>query len=169
LASGADPMAERKAEAEAKQKEVEARQRESATSFENVARDWWAWWSIGKSHRHAETVMNRLEADVFPVLGHLFIDAVEPGQIRNILVTVEERGAMEANLRQIHHYVENSLMLVTALTQHIGYDKAAKLAKTAHHQGLSLREANRELGFLTEEEFDKYLRPEKITGPEVDQ
>jgi hypothetical protein len=45
----------------------------------------------------------------------------------------------------------------------------AKLAKTAHHQGLSLREANRELGFLTEEEFDKYLRPEKMIGPEADQ
>jgi fumarate hydratase class II len=76
---------------------------------------------------------------------------------------------MDANLRRIHEYVENSLMLVTALNQHIGYDKAAKLAKTAHHQGLSLREANRELGFLTEEEFDKYLRPEKMIGPEADQ
>ena len=99
LASGADPMAERKAEAGAKQKEVEAQQRESETSFENVARDWWAWWSIGKSPRHAETVMNRLEADVFPVLGHLPIDAVEPGQIRNILVTVEERGASDVAKR----------------------------------------------------------------------
>ena len=58
-------------------------------------------------------------------------------------------------------------MLVTALNQHIGYDKAAKLAKTAHTKGLSLREANRELGFLTEEEFDNHLRPEKMTGPEA--
>jgi Arm DNA-binding domain len=99
LVSGADPMAARKAEGEAKQKQVEARQRASETSFENVARDWWAWWSIGKSPRHAETVMNRLEADVFPVLGHLSIDAVEPGQIRNILVTVEERGASDVAKR----------------------------------------------------------------------
>jgi fumarate hydratase class II len=76
---------------------------------------------------------------------------------------------MEANLPRLHEYVENSLMLVTALNQHIGYDKAAKLAKTAHHKGLSLREANRELGFLTEEEFDNYLRPEKMIGPEADQ
>jgi fumarate hydratase class II len=75
---------------------------------------------------------------------------------------------LEANLRRIHEYVENSLMLVTALNQHIGYDKAAKLAKTAHHEGVSLREANRELGFLTEEEFDKYLRPEKMIGPEAE-
>ncbi len=73
---------------------------------------------------------------------------------------------MEANLKRIREYVENSLMLVTALNQHIGYDKAAKLAKTAHHNGLSLREANRELGFLTDEEFGKYLRPEKMIGPE---
>ena len=72
---------------------------------------------------------------------------------------------MEANLQRINRYVENSLMLVTALNQHIGYDKAAKLAKTAHQKGLSLREANRELGFLTEEEFDRYLRPEKMIGP----
>jgi len=72
---------------------------------------------------------------------------------------------VEANLQRINQYVENSLMLVTVLNQHIGYDKAAKLAKTAHQKGLSLREANRELGFLTEEEFDRYLRPEKMIGP----
>ena len=73
---------------------------------------------------------------------------------------------MEANRKRIQEYVENSLMLVTALNQHIGYDKAAKLAKTAHENGLSLREANRELGFLTDAEFDQYLRPEKMIGPE---
>ena len=76
---------------------------------------------------------------------------------------------MEANVKRIQEYVENSLMLVTALNRHIGYDKAAKLAKTAHHKGSSLREANRELGFLTEEEFDKYLRPEKMIGPEEEE
>jgi fumarate hydratase class II len=76
---------------------------------------------------------------------------------------------LEANLPRLHQYVENSLMLVTALNQHIGYDKAAKLAKTAHQKGLSLREANRELGFLSDEEFDKYLRPEKMIGPEAEQ
>jgi fumarate hydratase class II len=74
---------------------------------------------------------------------------------------------MEANLQRISEYVEKCLMLVTALNQHIGYDKAAKMAKTAHHKGLSLREANHELGFLTEEEFDQYLRPEKMTSPEA--
>jgi fumarate hydratase class II len=73
---------------------------------------------------------------------------------------------LEADVDRIRQYVESSLMLVTALNQHIGYDKAAKLAKTAHEKGLSLREANRELGFLSEEEFDRYLRPEKMTGPD---
>ncbi len=72
---------------------------------------------------------------------------------------------IEANRKRIQEYVENNLMLVTALNQHIGYDKAAKLAKTAHHKGISLREANRELGFLTEEEFDRYLRPENMIAP----
>ncbi|MDR3744541.1 MAG: class II fumarate hydratase [Acidobacteriaceae bacterium] len=74
---------------------------------------------------------------------------------------------VEANTERIGEYVEKCLMLVTALNQHIGYDKASKLAKTAHHKGLSLREANRELGYLTEEEFDKYVRPEKMISSEA--
>jgi fumarate hydratase class II len=74
---------------------------------------------------------------------------------------------IEANLQRISENVDKCLMLVTAFNPHIGYDKAARLAKTAHHKGLSLREANRELGYLTEEEFDKYLRPEKMTYPEA--
>jgi integrase len=99
LAAGVDPMAERKAEADAKQKEIEARLRKEERSFENVARAWWAWWSIGKSPRHAETLMNRLEADVFPAIGHFFVDAVEPGHIRDILFTVEKRGASDVAKR----------------------------------------------------------------------
>jgi fumarate hydratase, class II len=71
---------------------------------------------------------------------------------------------IEANLQRINEYVEKCLMLVTALNQHIGYDKAAKLAKTAHQKQLSLREANLELGYLTEAEFDAYMRPEKMTS-----
>ena len=73
---------------------------------------------------------------------------------------------IEANHKRIQEYVESSLMLVTALNQHIGYDKAAKLAKAAHQKGISLREANRALGFLTDAEFDKFLRPEKMVGPD---
>lgn len=93
LAAGTDPMAERKAQAVAKREEVKTKQREMENSFEAVARTWWGWWSIGKSPRHAATVMKRLEADVFPAIGHSFIDAIEPGQIRDILLMVETRGA----------------------------------------------------------------------------
>ena len=108
------------------------------------------------------------ELNVFkPVMIHNFMHSVRLlSDTCRMFVEFCVEG-MEANLKRIHEYVENSLMLVTALNQHIGYDKAAKLAKTAHQKGLSLREANRELGFLTEEEFDKYLRPEKMIGPEA--
>lgn len=73
-------------------------------------------------------------------------------------------AGIEANLQHISENVDKCLMLVTALNQHIGYDKAANLAKTAHIKGLSLREANRELGYLTEDEFNRYLRPERMTS-----
>jgi fumarate hydratase, class II len=72
---------------------------------------------------------------------------------------------MEWNRRRIAEYVERSLMLVTALSPHIGYDKAAKLAHTALEQDLSLREANRKLGYLTDEDFERLVRPEAMTHP----
>jgi len=99
LASGVNPMAERKAEAETKQQEAKALQREADSSFEQVARKWWAWWSIGKSPRHAETLMNRLEADVFPVVGHFPVDAVQTAHIRTIMLTIETRGASDVAKR----------------------------------------------------------------------
>ena len=99
LATGTNPMAERKAEAEAKHEEAKAVQRETENSFEKVARKWWAWWSIGKSPRHAETLMNRLEADVFPAIGHLPIDSVQTTHIRGIMLTVETRGASDVAKR----------------------------------------------------------------------
>lgn len=64
---------------------------------------------------------------------------------------------------RIASYVNNSLMLVTALTPAIGYDKAAKIAHTAHADGIGLREACLKLGFLTGEEFDRLVRPEVMT------
>jgi integrase len=99
LAGGIDPMAERKAEAEAKQQEAKALQREVDSSFEKISRKWWEWWSIGKSPRHAETLMNRLEADVFPVIGHLSIDSVQTAHIRGIMLTIETRGASDVAKR----------------------------------------------------------------------
>lgn len=67
-----------------------------------------------------------------------------------------------ANEEKIEENLEKSLMLVTALSPHIGYDKASKMAKFAHEKGISLREANAELGFVTEEEFDQIVDPGKM-------
>lgn len=101
LANGVDPMAERKAEGEAKQKEAEARQREAENSFENVAREWWKWWKIGKSPRHADTTMRRMEADVFPAYGHKSINAVTAADVRELMIRVEKRDARDV-AKRIH-------------------------------------------------------------------
>jgi fumarate hydratase class II len=69
------------------------------------------------------------------------------------------------NRERIDYYVNHSLMLVTALNPKIGYDKAAKIAKTAYEEGTSLREACLKLGYLTGEEFDGIVRPEAMTHP----
>jgi len=69
------------------------------------------------------------------------------------------------NRETIDHYVHNSLMLVTALAPKIGYDNAAKVAKTAHHENTSLKEAATKLGFLNPEEFDALVKPESMTHP----
>jgi len=72
---------------------------------------------------------------------------------------------IEANRERIAAYVENSLMLVTALNPKIGYDNAAKIAKTAHREGTSLRAAALKLGLLSAEEFDAAVVPERMTRP----
>lgn len=72
---------------------------------------------------------------------------------------------MQVNRPMVEHYLQNSLMLVTALNQHIGYDKAAKIAKTAHHENTSLQDAAVKLGFLTAEQFAEYVRPEEMIYP----
>ncbi|RMH58472.1 MAG: class II fumarate hydratase [Candidatus Hydrogenedentota bacterium] len=69
------------------------------------------------------------------------------------------------NERKIAEHLSNSLMLVTALNPHIGYDNAAKVAKKAHAEGLTLKQAAKELGLLSEEEFSELVRPEKMIGP----
>ncbi|HEY4950973.1 MAG TPA: class II fumarate hydratase [Candidatus Acidoferrales bacterium] len=72
---------------------------------------------------------------------------------------------MELDLARIEQNVKNSLMLVTALSPKIGYDKAAEIAHTAHHQHTSLRAAALKLGYLSEKEFDELVRPENMTHP----
>jgi fumarate hydratase class II len=72
---------------------------------------------------------------------------------------------IEADTARIAELVDNSLMLVTALAPHIGYDRAAEIAKKAHHENTSLRAAALALGFVTEEQFDRWVRPEDMVGP----
>jgi len=76
-------------------------------------------------------------------------------------------AGIEPDRARIDELLRGSLMLVTALNPHIGYDKAAKIAKTAHKEGTTLREAAVKLGFLTGEQFDQWVRPEDMTGPKA--
>ena len=74
---------------------------------------------------------------------------------------------LKANEDAIQAHLENSLMLVTALNNHIGYDKAAKIAKNAHEKGITLRESALMLKLLTNQQFDEWVRPEEMTGPKA--
>ena len=71
---------------------------------------------------------------------------------------------IEPNMDQIDKNLKNSLMLVTALNTHIGYEKSAQIAKKAYAENTTLKEAAVELGFLTSEEFDEWVRPEDMIG-----
>ena len=78
--------------------------------------------------------------------------------------SVAQYVGIEPNRERIEHLMQSSLMLVTALNQHIGYDKAAAIAKLAHKEGTTLKQAGVKLGILTEEEFAKWVRPEDMTN-----
>ena len=65
----------------------------------------------------------------------------------------------------IEKYLKNSLMLVTALNPHIGYEKAAKIAKKAHKEGLTLKESAIDSGYVTEEQFEEWIKPEDMVEP----
>jgi hypothetical protein len=117
LAAGIDPMAERNAEAEDKQREAEARQREAASSFEKIARKWWEWWSPGKSPRHTDYVLRRLEADVFPALGHKYIDDVAAADIRELMLAIESRGARDV-AKRAHETTGQIFRYATARYRH---------------------------------------------------
>ena len=106
------------------------------------------------------------ELNVFkPMMIHNFLHSVDllTDACRTFRTRcVEGLEPVEANIQA---HLENSLMLVTALNNHIGYDKAAKIAKNAHEKGSTLRASALELGYLTNEEFDAWVRPENMTGP----
>jgi fumarate hydratase class II len=73
-------------------------------------------------------------------------------------------AGIEPNRERLKQNLEGSLMLVTALNPHIGYDKAAQIAKKAHKEGTTLKQAALALGYLTAEQFDEWVRPEKMVG-----
>ena len=72
---------------------------------------------------------------------------------------------LEANHEKISQHLENSLMLVTALNPYIGYDNAAKIAKNAHKNNLTLRESALDLKLLENHQFDEWVKPEEMIGP----
>src|SRR6266436_264884 len=106
------------------------------------------------------------ELNVFkPVIIFNYLHSVELlADVCNSFVEHCVQG-IEVNREQVDKYVKNSLMLVTALSPKIGYDNAAKVAHTAHHENVSLREAAVKLGLLTGEEFDALVHPERMTHP----
>ena len=108
--------------------------------------------------------------------GNFELNVFKPMMIHNLLHSVRILSdsmrafrtkcveGIKPNEGMIKNHLENSLMLVTALNNHIGYDKAAKIAKKAHEEGTTLRDAALELGYLSNEEFDQWVRPEEMTG-----
>lgn len=105
------------------------------------------------------------ELNVFrPMIAHNFLQSVR--LLADGMRSFNEHCAVgiEADRERIAQLVDRSLMLVTALNPHIGYDKAAQIAKKAHKEGSSLREAALALGYVTAEQFDQWVRPEKMVG-----
>ncbi|ALN41017.1 fumarate hydratase [Rickettsia rhipicephali] len=108
--------------------------------------------------------------------GHLELNVFKPVIIYNILQSIELLSdsvnsfvthcvkGLEPNIARINDLRDKSLMLVTALNPHIGYDNAAKIAKEAHKHGITLKEAAKKLNLLSEAEFDKIVVPEKMVG-----
>jgi fumarate hydratase class II len=74
---------------------------------------------------------------------------------------------IEPNLPRIQELLHKSLMLVTALNTHIGYDKAAEIAKKAHKEGTTLKHAAVELGYVSSEDFDEWVKPEEMVSPNM--
>lgn len=109
--------------------------------------------------------------------GHFELNVFKPVIIFNVLNSIRLISdacesftdhcvvGIEANIINIKKHLENSLMLVTALNPHIGYDNAAKVAKKAHKENTTLKQAAIDLGLLTSEKFDEVVRPEKMVGP----
>ncbi|HFA49264.1 MAG TPA: class II fumarate hydratase [Bacteroidetes bacterium] len=124
----------------------------------------------------AQVIGNDVAINVGGMNGHFELNVFKPMMIYNFLMSARLIGdacvsfndncaaGLEPNLPRIKQNLDNSLMLVTALNTHIGYDKASVIAKKAHKEGTTLKQAALKLGYLTEEEFDKWVRPEDMIG-----
>lgn len=109
--------------------------------------------------------------------GNFELNVFKPVMIHNLLQSIRLLGdgcrsfkehcavGIEPDEEKIAFYVRNSLMLVTALNTHIGYEAAAKIAKTAHAEGITLKEAATELGLVDPKDFDRWVDPRKMLGP----
>ncbi len=110
--------------------------------------------------------------------GNFELNVFKPVIIRNFLHSIRILAdvcrtfrefcveGIRANRERIGDLVDRSLMLVTALSPRIGYDKAAEIAKRAHHEGTTLKDAALALGYLTEDEYDEWVKPERMVGPD---
>jgi fumarate hydratase class II len=120
---------------------------------------------------------NHVAVTIGGASGHFELNVFKPLIIRNVLHSIALLGdacdsfnencvaGIEARRDNIDRLLNESLMLVTALNPHIGYDKAAAIAKTAHKNGSTLKDEAIGLGHLTEEEFKKWVVPEDMLGP----
>ena len=111
--------------------------------------------------------------------GNFQLNVFKPVMIHNLLESVALLAdactmfdlhcakGIEPNVPGIQKHLDESLMLVTALNPHIGYDKAAQIAKKAFHEDLTLKQAASALGFVSEEEFDRWVRPQAMAGLEA--
>jgi len=124
----------------------------------------------------AQVIGNDVAVSIGGTNGHFELNVFKPVIAANVLQSARLIGdvcvsfndhcaaGIEPNLPIIKRHMENSLMLVTALNTHIGYENAAKIAKKAHKENKTLREAAVELGLLTSEQFDEWVRPENMVG-----
>ncbi len=123
-----------------------------------------------------QVIGNDMAIAVGGMQGHYQLNVFKPVMIYNFLQSARLLGdacvsfndncvvGIEPNLQNIKTNLENSLMLVTALNTHIGYENAAKIAKKAHSEGKTLREAALELGLVTDEQFNEWVDPSKMIG-----
>src|ERR1700710_1161042 len=125
----------------------------------------------------AQVMGNNVAVTVGGSNGHFELNVFKPVIIYNVLQSIRLIAdasvsfthncvvGIEANRERIRKLMNESLMLVTALNPHIGYDNAAKIAKKAHKEGTSLKEAGIALGLLTSEQFKAWVKPETMIAP----